>query len=228
MPDALQSHGRPRLAADIGGTFTDVVLQAGGQSFAAKVLTTHAAPADAVLEGTRRVLAEANVRIGDVAAFIHGTTLAANAIIERRGARTALLVTEGHRDTLETGYENRFDQYDLTLNKPPALVPRRLRFGVTERMSAAGEILKPLEEQSLQPVIEALGSQAIESVAVGFLHSYANARHEARVAEILRDALPHVWLSLSSQVSPQIREYDRLSTTAANAYVQTAHGNLSA
>lgn len=213
-------HGRPRLAADIGGTFTDVVLEADGRLFSAKVLTTHAAPADAVLDGTRRVLAEANIPLAEVGSFIHGTTLAANAIIERRGAKTALLVTEGHRDALETGYENRFDQYDLRLNRPAPLVPRRLRLAVAERMSAEGEVLKPLDETSLQPVIETLRSQAVESIAVGLLHSYANPRHELRIAELLQQALPDTWVSLSSQVSPQIREYDRLSTTAANAYVQ--------
>lgn len=216
----MSSNAPARLAADIGGTFTDVVLESGGRSFTAKVLTTHHAPEQGVIEGIASVLKAGGVQPRSVSAVIHGTTLAANAIIERRGARTALLVTQGHRDALETGYEDRFDQYDLALEKPRPLVPRRWRLPVAERMAASGQVLLPLDESSVARVIETLRAESIESVAIGLLHSYANPSHEQRVAELLREAMPDLWISLSSEVSPQIREYERLSTTAANAYVQ--------
>ncbi len=210
----------PRLAADIGGTFTDVVLDTGERSYTAKVLTTHEAPAAGVLDGVGRVLQEAQVAPAEVSAFIHGTTLAANAIIERRGARTALLVTRGHRDALETGYENRFDQYDISLSRPKPLVPRQLRWPVSERIASSGRVLKPLDEGDVSLLLERFRVECIESVAIGFINSYVNPAHEERVAELLRAAMPDLWVSLSSKVSPQVREYDRLSTAAANAYVQ--------
>jgi len=210
----------PRLAADIGGTFTDIVLSAGERTYTAKVLTTHSAPAAGVLDGIGRVLRDSGVAPESVGTFIHGTTLAANAIIERRGARTALLVTRGHRDALETGYENRFDQYDIALSKPLPLVPRNLRWPVAERISAIGRVLLPLEERDIQELLPRIDAESIGSVAIGFINSYANAQHEERAAELLRAARPDLWITLSSEVSPQIREYDRLSTAVANAYVQ--------
>jgi N-methylhydantoinase A len=210
----------PRLAADIGGTFTDIVLSAGERTYTAKVLTTHSAPAAGVLDGIGRVLRDSGVAPESIGTFIHGTTLAANAIIERRGARTALLVTRGHRDALETGYENRFDQYDIALSKPLPLVPRNLRWPVAERISAIGRVLLPLEERDIQELLPRIDAESIGSVAIGFINSYANAQHEERAAELLRAACPDLWITLSSEVSPQIREYDRLSTAVANAYVQ--------
>ena len=146
--------------------------------------------------------------------------LATNTVIERKGAVSALITTAGFRDIIETGYESRYDQYDLYLDKRPPLIPRRRRFGVPERMSAAGKVLRVLDEDAVRALVPALERQRVRSVAVGFLHSYANPTHEQRVREILAERLPDLHVSLSSEVCPEIREYDRLSTACANAYVQ--------
>ena len=213
-----------RLAVDIGGTFTDVVLDGPDGLISTKQLTTHGDPTTAVIAAASRLLEQSGIEPEAVDCVIHGTTLGANIIIERRGARTALLVTEGHRDALETAYENRFDQYDLAIRKAPALVPRRYRWPVRERMGAKGNILLPLDEASVDRFIDKIKAERIGSVAVGLLHSYANPVHEQRVAEILREALPGLFISLSSEITPQIREYDRLSTAVANAYMQPLVG----
>ena len=209
-----------RIAIDIGGTFTDVVLERGGQQWVAKVLTTPRAPEEGVLTGVRAALDQAGISPAELTIVIHGTTLATNALIERKGARTALLTTEGFRDTIELGTESRFEQYDVNLEKPPPLVPRNWRLPITERIAADGEVLRPLEERSVLDATAFLKSERIESVAVGFLHSYANPAHERRVREILRERLPDLSVSLSCEVSPEMREYERLSTTCANAYVR--------
>jgi N-methylhydantoinase A len=173
-----------------------------------------------VLEGIQAVLRAADQRPADVELIIHGTTLATNALIERKGARTALLTTEGFRDSIELGTESRFEQYDVNLQKQPALVPRHWRLPVRERVAADGAVLLPLDEGSVREAVQALKSQKIESVAVGFLHSYANPLHERRVRELLDVWLPGMPVSLSSEVSPEMREYERFTTTCANAYVQ--------
>jgi N-methylhydantoinase A len=209
-----------RIAIDIGGTFTDVVAECDGRQSIAKVLTTPGAPEKAVLEGVAAALAAAGAGPDQVSLVIHGTTLATNALIERKGARTALLTTAGFRDTVELGTESRFEQYDVNLEKPPPLVPRNWRLPVTERIAADGEILRPLDEASLLRAAEILRSEKIESVAVGFLHSYANPAHELRVRSLLQKHLPGLPVSLSCEVSPEMREYERFSTTCANAYVQ--------
>ncbi len=185
-----------------------------------QVLTTPARPDDAVLEGIAKVMAEAGVRPGAVGLIIHGTTLATNALIERKGARTALVTTEGHRDSLEMAYENRFEQYDINIDRPDPLVPRYRRWPVPERVDARGRVLRPLDEAAVAALVPRLEAEGIESLAVGLMHAYTNTAHEERVAEILRAALPDLWISLSSEVCPEIREYERLSTTCANAYVQ--------
>ena len=215
-----QPSPRARLAVDIGGTFTDVTLEVSERRFTRKVLTTASAPEQGVVRGVLDVMPESGLEPGDVGIVIHGTTLATNAIIERKGARTALVVTEGFRDSVEMAYENRFEQYDIDIDKPAPLVPRYLRWPVKERMNARGEVLIPLDEGSVRALIPELEAHGIESVAVGFLHAYANQAHEQRAGEILRAALPRMWLSLSSEVCPEIREYERLSTTCANAYVR--------
>jgi len=197
-----------------------VVAEREARQWAVKVLTTPAAPEKAVLEGVGAALKAAGVRAGDVQVIIHGTTLATNALIERKGARTALLTTEGFRDTVELGTESRFEQYDLNLQKPPPLVPRQWRLPVRERVAADGAVLLPLDEGSVLEAIATLRAEKIESVAVGFLHSYANGAHERRVRELLQEQLPAIPVSLSSEVSPEMREYERFSTTCANAYVQ--------
>jgi len=211
---------RARLAADIGGTFTDVVLEHGGQRHSYKLLTTPRAPEAGVLEGIAQVLAAAALEPGDVGVIIHGTTLATNALIERKGAKTALLTTAGFRDVLEMGYEKRYEHYDLDLELPAPLVPRELRFPVEERMTAKGQIRTPLLESSFEEMTKKIRKENIQAVAIGFLHSYANDSHEKRAAELLAKALPGVFVTLSSAVCPEIREYERFSTACANAYVQ--------
>jgi N-methylhydantoinase A len=212
--------GAVRLASDIGGTFTDIVLEAAGRRTTRKVLTTHAEPERGVLEGSSAVLAAAGLTMADVDVLVHGTTLATNAVLERRGARTALLTTEGFRDVLEIGSEGRFDQYDLQLQRKPPLVPRRLRFTVPERVDARGQVLRELERAPLEGVAEQLLAQDIRSVAICFLHSYANPSHEQLARRVLLERLPELSVSVSSEVCPEIREYERTSTTVANAYVQ--------
>ena len=213
-----------RLGVDIGGTFTDVALESAGRRLSAKILTTPEAPERAVLEVVRRVLGEAGLGPADLSIIIHGTTLATNAIIERKGAKTALLTTEGFRDTIEIRHENRFEQYDVNIDLPPPLVPRRLRFPVRERIDARGRVLVPLDEPALMPLAERLAAEEIESVAIGFLHSFTNPAHERRVGEILARRLPGLVITLSSEVSPEMREYERFSTACANAYVQPLIG----
>ncbi|OUJ15986.1 hydantoinase/oxoprolinase family protein [Acetobacter sp. DsW_063] len=209
-----------RLAVDIGGTFTDVVLDTPEGRYTRKVLTTPSAPEEGVMNGAALALQDARTNLSDVDEFVHGTTLATNAIIERRGAKTALIGTEGFRDVIEIGTESRFNQYDLMLRKPAPLVPRALRFTAPERMDARGQIRKPLDERELLKIADELRKVGIESVAVAFLHSYANHSHETRARDILSTALPHVTISISSEVCPEVREYERTSTTVANAYVQ--------
>lgn len=211
---------RARLAADIGGTFTDIAVESDDGLFTYKVLTTPQAPEEGVFEGIGRALADTGLTPADFSLIIHGTTLATNAIIEHKGARTAMLVTEGFRDAVEIAYENRFEQYDIFMDKPPPLIPRELRFGVKERIDARGNVLIPLEEGSMEPIIESLRSESVESVAVGLLHSYVDSRHERMIADILSAALPDLSVTLSSEVSPEIREYERWSTATTNAYVQ--------
>ncbi|MDH3909989.1 MAG: hydantoinase/oxoprolinase family protein, partial [Rhodospirillales bacterium] len=216
----IESGKTARLAIDIGGTFTDLALEAGDRLATAKVLTTPARPDEAVLEGIAVVMAEAGVRPGAVGLIIHGTTLATNALIERKGARTALVTTEGHRDSLEMAYENRFEQYDINIDRPEPLVPRYLRWPLPERLNARGEVLRPLDEVAVSALVPRLEAEGIESLAVGLLHAYANPAHEERIAELVRAAQPDLPMTLSSEVCPEIREYERLSTTCANAYVQ--------
>src|SRR5487761_2624129 len=177
-----------RLAVDIGGTFTDLALEHAGRMHTAKVLTTPAAPEQAVLAG----LAPAEVAI-----VVHGTTLATNAIIERKGARTALITTEGFRDVIAMGNESRYDQYDLNIVLPEPLVPRYLRLPVPERLDNTGRVLRPLDEAAVHALIPVLRDEAVEAVAVGFLHAFVNPAHERRVGEILAEALPDLPVSLS-------------------------------
>ena len=208
-----------RLAVDIGGTFTDVVLETGTTSHSIKILTTPDAPERAVLEGVRSILTEAKCRPQDVSLVVHGTTLATNALIERKGARTALITTEGFRDSVEMAWEHRFEQYDIYMERPQPLVSRDLRFGVPERVASDGAVLLALDEEAVRRVAVQLKAEKIEAVAVCFLHSFTNEAHERRTGAILAEELPGVAISLSCEVCPEIREYERTSTTIANAYV---------
>jgi N-methylhydantoinase A len=209
-----------RLAIDIGGTFTDVVLEMDGRHVTTKVLTTPRAPEQGVMAGFEKILELSGTSPGDIGLVIHGTTLATNALIERRGAKTALVVTSGHRDGLEMAHENRFEQYDLSVDRPVPLVPRHLRLPVEERMDRNGNVLVPLGEDSVRALLPVLVEKEVESVAVGLLHAYANPRHERRIRDLLLEAEPSLSITLASEVCPEVREYERLSTACANAYVQ--------
>jgi N-methylhydantoinase A len=209
-----------RLAVDIGGTFTDLAIEKDGQRWTAKVLTTPAAPEKGVLEGVQQVLAKAAMKPADLALVIHGTTLATNAVIERKGAKTALITTDGFRDVLALANEARYDQYDLNIELAKPLVPRRWRLPVPERLDNTGKVLLPLDEAAVRAHIPFLRAEGIESLAIGFIHGFVNPTHERRAAEIVREAWPELPVSLSSEVSPEMREWERFSTTVANAYVQ--------
>ena len=217
----VESSASARLAVDIGGTFTDVVLELpGGGRVTTKLLTTCAHPGEAVLNGIRQVLQQSGIAPSDVGLIIHGTTLATNALIERSGAVTALLTTEGHRDALEMAHEDRFEQYDVMIDRPKPLVPRYLRLPVRERMDRDGRVLIPLDESSLGAALPVLDEHGVESVAIGYLHAFVNPAHEQRTAEWLQTARPELSISLASEVCPEIREFERLSTACANAYVR--------
>jgi N-methylhydantoinase A len=210
-----------RLAVDIGGTFTDVVLEKpDGGRVTTKLLTTYAHPGEAVLQGIFDVLQRSGVAAREVGLIIHGTTLATNALIERSGAVTALFTTEGHRDALEMAHEDRFEQYDVMIDRPKPLVPRHLRLPVRERMDRDGRVLLPLDEASLEAALPMLDEFGVESVAVGYLHAFVNPEHEQKTLEWLLQRRPSLSLTLASEVCPEIREFERLSTACANAYVR--------
>ena len=215
-----ETETRCRVGIDVGGTFTDVVLEAGGVRTSAKVLTTSQAPEKGVIDGLQEALQKAGLTPDDVGLVLHGTTLATNAVLERRGARTAFITTEGFRDILEVGYETRYDQYDLMVEKVKPIVPRRLRFTVPERVDARGRILEDLDEEAVHALVPALSAAGVESVAVGFFHAYANPVHERRVEAIFREALPSLSVTLASEVCPEVREYERFTTASVNAYVR--------
>lgn len=211
-----------RIGADIGGTFTDLILvdDAGATFQVGKVLTTPERPDDAVLAGVKQVLSATGVSAGAVSHLVHGTTLFANALIERKGAKTALVTTRGFRDAIEIGREHRYDMYDLFMERPKPLAPRFLRFEVDERLLVDGSVARPLDDNEVRALVESLRSAGVEAIGVCLIHSYVNDRHERRVGAILRDALPEVAITLSCDLVPEIREYDRASTTLANVYVQ--------
>jgi N-methylhydantoinase A len=215
----MKPAGQIRLGADIGGTFTDVVIDVDGKIHSAKVLTTNAAPEEAILEGIAIVTAQAGVLLKNLDVVIHGTTLATNALIERRGARTAFVTTEGFRDVIEMRTESRFEQYDLGIRLPPPLVPREHRFPVRGRIGARGQELEALDEVALKDLSIRLADEGFESIAVGFIHSYMNLDHERRAREILASRVKAP-ISISSEVSPQMREFERFNTVCANAYVR--------
>ena len=209
-----------RLGVDIGGTFTDVVLESPKGLTSIKVLTTYAAPENAIIEGMNRVCERAGVPASAIEQIIHGTTLATNALIERRGAKTALITTQGFRDVIEMRTESRFEQYDLDLVLPDPLLPRQQRLTVNERIDANGDVLIPLDRAEVEALCDTIEVAGYESVAVGLLHSYLNDQHERLIGEVFAERLPNVALSLSCEVSPQMREYERFNTVAANAYIK--------
>ena len=228
---STQLSDKLRLAIDIGGTFTDTVLIDATETIVAstKTLTTHENPANAAVVGAKLALDQSGVGLKQVTGFVHGTTLATNALIEKRGAIVATITTEGFRDILEIGYERRYSQYDINLEKPDFLVPRNRAFTISERVSASGEVLIDLDESEIPQLIDALQSGGITAVAICFIHAYANNSHELKLKSFIQAACPGIAVSISSEVSPEAREFDRLSTTVANAYIQPLmHHYLSA
>lgn len=209
-----------RVGVDIGGTFTDVALSHGGRLSTCKVLTNYAQPEQAILDGIKIAAEAAGIPLGDIGQVIHGTTLVTNALIERRGAKLAFITTEGFRDVIEMRSENRFEQYDLNLNLPKPMVPREDRLTLNERMGPAGDVLLPLEAGDVDAMVQTVLAGDYEAVAIGLMHSYANDAHEVQMAEALRAAAPDMSISLSSVISPQMRELPRFNTVIANAYVQ--------
>ena len=209
-----------RVGVDIGGTFTDVALDHSGRFSTCKVLTNYSQPEQAILDGIEIAVKKAGLGLGDIHQLIHGTTLVANALIERRGAKLAFITTEGFRDVIEMRSENRFEQYDLNLTLPVPLVPRKDRFTLNERMGPGGEVLLPLDPAEVEAMVQSVLDGGYEAVAIGLMHSYANKAHEVKMAESLRAAASDLSISISSVISPQMRELPRFNTVIANAYVQ--------
>lgn len=209
-----------RVGVDIGGTFTDVALEYAGGLATCKVLTNYSQPEQAIIDGIEIAANKAGIALGDVSRVIHGTTLVTNALIERRGAKLAFITTEGFRDVIEMRSENRFEQYDLNLTLPKPMVPREDRLTLNERIGPNGEVLLPLDPADVDAMVAKVLDGDYEAVAIGLLHSYANAAHEVQMAKALRAAAPHMSISISSVISPQMRELPRFNTVIANAYVQ--------
>jgi N-methylhydantoinase A len=218
----IPTQARFRIGVDIGGTFTDAMLvnEVTGESWLRKVPTTPSDPSVGFIEATERVMRDAGVPVEAVSYIVHGTTIATNAIIEGNGAKTGFVTTQGFRDILEMQRQMRPSLYDLRFIKPKPLVPRNLAFEVPERLNARGEVLIPLDEDAVRAIARRLKQEAVEAIAVCFMHGYLNGAHERRAGEIIREEFPEAALSLSSEVAPEIREYFRASTTTINAAVQ--------
>ncbi len=211
---------RVRLGVDIGGTFTDVAMEVCDKLFSTKVLTNYTAPEQAILDGILRVVQDAGISTADIDLIIHGTTLATNALIERRGAKTAFLTSKGFRDVIEMRTENRFEQYDLNIVLPPPLIARDHRYVVDGRIAASGRELTPLDEAGVEAFARQAVEEGFESIAVGFIHSYVNASHEERARAIINAVAPDLSVSISCEVSPQMREFERFNTVCSNAFVK--------
>ncbi len=215
------------LGVDVGGTFTDFVLTDDDARVVAvhKLLTTPDEPSAAIIAGARELLGRERIAPADVRTVVHGTTLAANAIIQRTGAPTALLTTRGFRDVLEMGSEQRYDIHDLFLRFPVPLVPRHRRIEVGERLTSQGSVLAPLPDEEVRAGARTLVAEGVRSVAIAFLHSYVNREHEVRAAALVREVAPELAVSMSHAVAPELREYERTSTTVANAYIAPLVGS---
>jgi N-methylhydantoinase A len=209
-----------RVGVDIGGTFTDVAMEVGITLHSIKVLTDYSYPENAIVKGIRQVAEVAGVDLSEIDTIIHGTTLATNALIERRGARTAFITTKGFRDVIEMRTESRFEQYDLNIVLPAPLVPRNERFVIDERIGADGSVLKALDLEEVDALCDRIIAAGYDSVAIGFIHSYLNGAHEKVVRERLLAKKPDISVSISSEVSPQMREFQRFNTVCANAFVK--------
>ena len=210
-----------KLGVDIGGTFTDIVLvnEDSGTIHIGKVLTTPEDPSQAVISLVRKITGTLGINTAEIRSIIHGTTLVTNAIIERKGAKTGLITTKGFRDVLEIGRELRYDIYDLFAQMPKPLVPRSLRVEVDERIEAGGKIIQSLNLQEAENVIHELKDKGVEAIAISLLHSFRNPKHESLIADMIRELYPEITVSMSSEVVPEIKEYERTTTTVANGYV---------
>ncbi|MFC5696714.1 hydantoinase/oxoprolinase family protein [Pseudomonas sp. GCM10022186] len=209
-----------RVGVDIGGTFTDIALDLDGVLHSTKILTDYTKPERAIIKGVQAVVDAAGLQLSDIDVLIHGTTLATNALIERRGANTAFITTEGFRDVLEMRTENRFEQYDINISLPPPLIEREHRFTLRERLNVEGEVLLVPQASDIEALVQRIADGGYESVAIGFIHAYANGAHERQVRDALLTRLPNLSVSISSEVSPQMREFERFNTVCANAYVK--------
>ncbi|MCZ7570939.1 MAG: hydantoinase/oxoprolinase family protein [Ardenticatenaceae bacterium] len=209
------------VAIDIGGTFTDVVLLHGEQRrlVSTKVLSTPADPSISALQGLEKVLDAGACRGEDINVVVHATTLVSNALLEARGAKTAVVTTRGFRDVLEIAREHRFDLYDLFLEHPRPLVPRHRRLEISERIDNRGQIVSPLKLEEIEQISQYFLQTGVESIAICLLHSYVNNSHEQMVAQVLRELIPGCFVTISSDISSEIGEYERFSTTVANSYV---------
>jgi len=209
-----------RLSVDIGGTFTDIVLENGNALLSKKMLTTTSNPEVAVIKGIEELLNENNISSSRIEIIFHGTTLATNSIIERKGAHTCFITTEGFKDVLDIGYESRFDQYDLLIEKTLSVIPRKNRFVVNERVNVDGKVISPIDTDRLKLIADQIDLLNFESIAIGFLHSYVNSKHETIARDFFKKRFPNKLISISSEVCPEIREYERFSTTVINAYIK--------
>ena len=209
-----------RIAVDIGGTFTDIALENGNTLYTAKTLTTQDDPVRGVIDVIRIASSDADCRAQSIGSVIHGTTLATNALIERKGARVGLITTAGFRDIIEIAYERRYDQYDIFIDKPDLLVTREDCWTVPERVDASGRVLKTLDTSGLDAILRSMDQRGIESIAICLLHSYLNPAHEIALRDLIQQRRPGLSITLSSEVCPEIREFDRACTALANAYIK--------
>src|SRR5215217_6866451 len=216
-----------RIGVDVGGTFTDFTLldDSSGEVHFFKTSSTPHDPSEAIENGLRAMLGELGFDPGSVTYLAHGTTVATNIVIERRGARTGLVTTKGFRDVLELGRQARPSIYDYRVEKPPVLIPRDRRVEVVERIGPDGEVLIELDEASLRDAVTQLAETGVESVAICFLHSYRRPEHEARAKDVVREILPDAYVTLSSEILPEFREFERMSTVAVNAFVGPRMGS---
>lgn len=217
-----------KIAIDTGGTFTDYTAVGTFQNSETKTIfvknpTNHKNPAQGMIAGLKKLAAawhtDLEPLLAETEQIIHGTTLALNAILEKKGSVTALFTTEGFRDALEIRRSQLENQWDLTAEMPELLVPRRLRLGITQRMDYQGDTIKELDENTVRSACRKCKEYGVQSIAVCYLFSFLNPEHEKRTAEIIQEELPDVFVSLSSEVAPKIREYERTSTTVLNAYL---------
>ncbi len=211
---------KPRLGIDIGGTFTDIVLEKNKKTFFTKILTDYKNPEKGIIQGIKEICFKSNTDQTSIGQILHGTTLATNTLIQRKGAKTAFVTTKGFRDVIEMRNESRFEQYDLNITLPSPLVERKNRFVVNERIDSDGNILKSLNTEEIIKLAKKLKSQKFESISIGLLHSYLNNTHERLILKILKKELKNSFFSISSEVSPQMREYERFNTVICNAYIK--------